>query len=54
MSKLYFYLYLMTLPSKIQGHIYRGSNKYDEDECLVCHNLGIDKNILYEKTCKYK
>ena len=44
-----FYNHLKLLPPKTQGHINGGSNKYDEDECLVCHNSSIDKNILYEK-----
>ena len=25
------------------------SNVYNEDECLICHNSSIDKNILYQK-----
>lgn len=39
--------YLKVLPPKTQGHIYGGSNRYNEDECLICHNSSIDKNILY-------
>lgn len=44
-----FYNHLKLLPPKTQGHIYGGSNRYDDDECLICHNSSIDKNILYQK-----
>lgn len=47
MSKDLFRHCLKVLPPKTQGHIYGGSNFYNEDECLVCHNSSIDKNILY-------
>jgi hypothetical protein len=43
-----FYPHLKSLPPKTQGHIYGNSNHYNEDECLVCHNGMIDKNITYE------
>lgn len=44
-----FYNHLKCLPPKTQGHIYGGSNAYNEDECLICHNSSIDKNILYQQ-----
>ena len=48
MKKDLFRPYLKVLPPKTQGHIRGGSNKFNEDECLVCHNSSIDKNILYQ------
>lgn len=44
-----FYNHLKLLPPKTQGHVNGGSNAYNEDECLICHNSAIDKNILYQK-----
>ena len=48
MSKSMFISYLKVLPPKTQGHIHGDSNRYNEDECLICHNSAIDKNILYK------
>ena len=48
MKKDLFRPYLKVLPPKTQGHIRGESNKFNEDECLVCHNSSIDKNILYQ------
>jgi hypothetical protein len=41
--------HLKPLPPKTQGHIYGGSNRFNESECLVSHNSGIDKSLLYQK-----
>lgn len=48
MGKECFIKHVKQLPAITQGHIYGTSNRYNEDNCLVCHNSSIDKNILYE------
>lgn len=48
MSKEKFINHLQVLPPQTQGHIYGDSNRYNEDNCLVCHNSSIDKEIVYE------
>jgi hypothetical protein len=48
MMKKKFKNHLQVLPPKTQGHFYGGSNRYDEDKCLVCHNSGIDKEKCFE------
>lgn len=47
MSKDVFTPHIKVLPPQTQGHIWGNSNRYDEDECLICHNSSIAKDTLY-------
>lgn len=48
MSKDVFTPHIKVLPPQTQGHIWGNSNQYSEDECLVCHNSSMDRNMSYQ------
>lgn len=48
MRKEQFIPHIKVMPEKTQGHIYGNRNKYNEDECLICHNSTMNKNSLYD------
>lgn len=46
MANTKFLPHISQLPALTQGHIYGSINKFDNNKCLICHNSGINKQML--------